>query len=361
VLHVVTRYLRGGSERRIVDIVSALPEARHHLAVGRDSDVDLALREVAPASLTVVGTLVREPSPWRDAVTLRRLVRLVRDHGSDLVITHQSKAGALGRTAAWLCGVPAVQSLSMASFGEGYPSWQDRVFRSIESRLAHATAAYTVVGADVRRRYAEIGVPIEKLHIVRSRVPLPPPDAALPSKAEVCTRFGLPLDRPLILYLGSLEERKNVLELPTLLGRLLASAPSPRPFLVVAGDGPLKGRLQDALDEAVLGHDAKLVGFVPDPLPLISAADVVVLLSSVEGVPQVLIQASAVETPFVAYTVDGLGELLARGASGLGVRAGDLDAAVSAVRSILTGERPIRRGPPFDPSPWTPSSNATGP
>jgi glycosyltransferase involved in cell wall biosynthesis len=352
IVHIVTRYLHGGSERRVVDIVGSFPETEHHLVVGRDSDPVLAERQVAPASLTVLPTLVRQPDPWRDAVTLQRLVRFLRNRGCDLVITHQSKAGVLGRTAAWLCRVPAVHSLSMPSFGDGYPVWQSKAFRWIESGLAHVTVAYAVGGADLSRRYAEIGVPVHKLHIVRSGVPLRPGDGVLAPKDEVCRTLDLPIDRPLILYLGSLDSRKNVLDLPSLLGRLIASNASPRPYLVVAGEGHLAGPLQRTLNAAGFADDAKLLGFVHHPLSLIGTADVVVLLSSIEGVPQVLVQASAVGTPFVAYAVDGVQELIDLGADGAAVAPGDLAAAASATLSVLRRDRP-GPGPVIDLSAWT--------
>jgi glycosyltransferase involved in cell wall biosynthesis len=198
-------------------MVRSFPEAEHHLVLGGGSDVELATRDFDPATLTVMSSLVRRRI--RGAAIAHRLVRLIRRGGYNLVVTHQSKAGILGRTAARLCGAPAVHSLSMANFGDGYPKWQSALFRTAESRLAPATAAYAVVGSDLRRRYAEIGVPAEKLHIVRSGVPLPTPDEPQPSRGEVCRALGLPSDRPLILYLGSLEPRKNVLDLPDVLGR----------------------------------------------------------------------------------------------------------------------------------------------
>ena len=323
-------------------MVRSLPEAEHHLVLGGGSDAELAARDIDPASLTVLSSLIRRPHPWRDPITLQRLVRLIRRGGYDLVVTHQSKAGVLGRVAARLCGVPAVHSLSMANFGDGYPRWQSALFRTVESKLARSTAAYAVVGTDLRRRYAEIGVPAEKLHIVRSGVALPTPGELQPSRGEVCRALGLPVDRPLILYLGSLEPRKNVLDLPDLLGRLLSSATSARPYLVVAGDGPLSEPLQQALSAAGLADDVRLLGYVLDPLPLVRTADVMVLLSAAEGVPQVLVQAAASGTPFVACAVDGVNELIDLGADGIGVPPGDLEGAASATRSFLGEDRPLR-------------------
>src|SRR3954447_2434574 len=74
-LHVITRYQRGGSERRVRDSIRALPELRHHLLVGADSDVELAREQTGAEHAWVLPTLVREVDPVRD---LRALVALWR-------------------------------------------------------------------------------------------------------------------------------------------------------------------------------------------------------------------------------------------------------------------------------------------
>jgi glycosyltransferase involved in cell wall biosynthesis len=115
---------------------------------------------------------------------------------------------------------------------------------------------------------------------------------------------------------------------------------------------PLAAALEDALVTASLAEDAELVGFVRDPGPLIEAAALVVLLSSAEGVPQALVQAAAAGTPFVAYAVDGVQELIDLGADGAAVPLGDLPAAASAARSLL--DRGLKvRAPSIDLSPWS--------
>jgi glycosyltransferase involved in cell wall biosynthesis len=101
-----------------------------------------------------------------------------------------------------------------------------------------------------------------------------------------------------------------------------------------------------------------MLGFVPDPTSLVAAADVVVLLSVAEGVPQVLVQAAASGTPFVAYAVDGVGELLELGADGVAVPLGDVGAAAAAVRSLL--RRPPAHGVSLDLAPWSGEAIADG-
>ena len=359
VVHIATRYLRGGSERRIRDIVRSFPEADHHVVLGADSDPELARGQLEPATLTIVPPLVREPSPIKDVAALRRIAAILRRSPCDLVVTHQSKAGVLGRAAARLTRrTPVVHSLSMSSFGPGYPRWQDLLFRTIEARLARLTTAYAVAGRDLATRYRAIGVPPAKLNIVRSGIRLSPHAVDGAARQRARSRLGIPLDRPLVLYLGSLERRKNVLSLPPFLSRLLATETDARPFLAVAGEGPLAGELERRFQAIGLSEDSLLVGFVCEPNALIAASDVVVLLSSAEGIPQVLVQAAAAGTPFVSYEVDGGRELLDEGAVGAIVPLGDLDAAARAASDLLRVGR--GRAPSIDVSAWDDAAIAAG-
>jgi glycosyltransferase involved in cell wall biosynthesis len=355
ILHVVTRYLRGGSERRIRDIVEALPEAEHHLVLGGQSDAKLARKEIDPVTLTVVPSLVRQPAPLRDLAALARLAGLIGRNRFDLIVSHQAKAGVLVRVVALTGGVPVVHSLSMANFGPGYSASQSRLFRLIEAKLERATTDYVVVGTDLSRRYAEIGIPVDKLHVVRSGVRIEATSRSDAARSETCRAIGIPADRPLVLSLGSLDTRKNVLDLPRLMRHLLGRAVTPRPFLVVAGEGSMAGRLASAINSSGLADDARLVGFIQDPMPLVAAADAVVLLSSAEGVPQVLVQAAAAGTPFVAYDVDGVRELLDLGAEGVAVPLGDIEGAATATASILGQERAVRACA-IDLTSWSPAT-----
>lgn len=356
VIHVATRYLRGGSEARIQDIVRALPDVDHHLIVGAESDVDLARERLDPASLTVVRSLVREPNPRSDVSAFLRLVSLFRSTPHHLLVTHQSKAGILGRSAGrWVGRASIVHSLSMASFGPGYPRWQDYLFRTLEARLARATDGFTVVGADLAGRYTRIGVAPHKFHVVRSDAGLFPRPAAV-DRIEAREVTGLPLDRPIVLYLGSLEPRKNVLDLVDLLDRSVRARRSHgRPFLVVAGQGPLEEPLRESLRRRGLAGDSVLLGFVERPASLVAAADALILLSRVEGLPQVLVQAAAAGTPFVSYEVDGARELLELGAVGAVVPTGDLPAAADALGRVLSSDRPAAT---LDLASWSPDAIA---
>jgi glycosyltransferase involved in cell wall biosynthesis len=346
VLHVVTRYRRGGSEQRVRDFVAALPDAEHVVVVGHDSDVDLAADHLG-CPVEVAPDLVRSPRFDRDVRAVRALTARLRRDPTDLVVTHQSNAGVDGRVAARIAGrVPVVHSLSMASFGPGYGRAESTLFRTVERTLAPLTTRYVVVGADLARRFEVAGVAARKLVIVRSgaTLPAPPPDR-LPEVARV------PHGRPVVLCLGALEPRKNPLDLVPLLQRIRASVADA--FLAVAGEGPLADELAAAVDDAGLAGDVALLGYVRPVEPLLWRADALVLLSNAEGLPQVLIQAAAAGLPFVTYDVDGGREVVALGAVGRVVPLGDVTAAADAVVQILGAPSARRRR--VDVSSWDPA------
>lgn len=335
VLHIATRYRRGGSEQRIRDIVAALDDCEHTVVVGDDSDLELARRDLE-ATVDHLANLVRAPRPGTDARAVVDLVRRIRRVRPDVVVTHQSKAGTVGRVAARLCGVPVVHSLSMANFGPGFSRSETVLFRVIERVLEPATDRYVVVGADLARRFEVAGVRGSKLTIVRSAATLPGPRPEEPPSLP-----GVPDGRPVVVAVGALEPRKHPLDLVPLLERVRASVPDA--FLAVAGEGPLRADLEAAVGAADLLGDVAVLGYVKPVDPVLWRADVLVLLSDAEGLPQVLVQAAAAGTPFVTYEVDGAREVLALGAEGSVVPHGDLAAASDAVIDHLTAAGDRRR------------------
>lgn len=337
VLHVVTRFAAGGSEQIVRDMVAAAPWADHDLVVG-----ELTAHDALPAAcVRTEPALRRAVRPWADAAVLMRLMRRIRRGRYDLVVTHQSKAGALGRLAAARAGVPVLHSLTMSSFGPGYGRLSSALFRAVERYLIPRTSAFAVVGDDLAEDYRKLGASADRFHVIRQagRLPRPPVDRAA-ARDRLAREAGIDPARAVIAYVGSLEPRKNPLLLLDVLERARAHVPGRDPALVIAGDGPQREALQAAADRRGLTADVRLLGHLADPAPVFQAADVFVLLSSAEGLPQVLLQAAAAGVPYVSFDVSGARELVRLGAAGHVVGLGAVDAAAERVVSLLRDDDP---------------------
>src|SRR2546421_2639374 len=134
ILHIATRHRRFGAERRLLHTIEYERRAGHdvELAVGPESDVSQVPADIP---LHVVPSLVRSVRPYHDLAALRELRKLV-DRGFDIVHTHQSKAGVVGRLAARDRTKAIVHTVHMASFGPGYSRKDSAAFLAAERYCA---------------------------------------------------------------------------------------------------------------------------------------------------------------------------------------------------------------------------------
>jgi glycosyltransferase involved in cell wall biosynthesis len=350
VVSVITRLARGGSERRLYDVLRAVP-ADHTVVVGADSDPTVVGRLATDHEVIECPELVRPVGVFRDPRALAWLVSILRSRSADVVHTHQSKAGLLGRVAARGARVRTIyHSASMASFGPGYGAAESRMFAVAERATAPLVSRYFVVGTDLVERLAANGIARRRLEVVRSSLDLRafvPPSAD--EQAALRARFGVEPGTRVVCYVGSLEERKGVTSLPEIVSAAAGSQPV---SLLVAGAGPAYAELAARASDPGLGIGLQVLGYVNDVAEVMRASDLLVLPSSAEGLPQVLVQAASCGLPFTAYDVDGVRELLALGAVGRVVPVGDRPGLTSSVASALAATRGADRSAAVDPAVW---------
>jgi glycosyltransferase involved in cell wall biosynthesis len=259
----------------------------------------------------VIPDLVRDVSPTDDVRALQALRRLVRRHRFDVVHTHQSKAGILGRLAARGAAPVILHTIHMASFGPAYNAIASRGFQWAERYCAPATTRIISVGRELATMYlaARIGRK-EQYTVIRSPIDLTRLDrvrSATPAeRAAARTGFGLAGDLPVALVLASLEPRKRV---ALVLRALAPGIAAGRLQLLIGGDGPERWNLEKLAAELATSDRVQFAGHIDDVVPAFTAADMLVHAATVEGVPQVVVQAFAAGVPVAATEMIGLREL----------------------------------------------------
>jgi glycosyltransferase involved in cell wall biosynthesis len=320
VLRVIARLNIGGPAIHATLLHERLDQARFQstLVTGTEEAAEgsyLALHG-RTTNLEIIPDLGREIRPLRDVQTVRRLVALMRRVRPDIVHTHTAKAGAVGRAAARLAGVPHLVHTFHGHVLRGYFSpAKTAVYRAIEASLARRTDRLLAVTPRVRDELVALGVGRrEQYQIVPLGFDLAPLLASERRRGELRAELGVG-DAPLVGIVARLVPIKaHDVFLAT--ARLVhARVPAAR-FLVV-GDGELRAALERDVDAAGLREAVRFLGWRGDIDRLYADLDVVVLTSRNEGSPVALIEAMAAGVPVVSTEVGGVADVVAHDTTGL--------------------------------------------
>lgn len=311
ILHIVTRAsLGGGSGTNLIAQILEELSAGHdvHVCTGTPRT---AARVVSGLTLHVVPTLGRKIAPLRDWHAYREMRELVTTGNFDVIHTHESKAGLLGRLAARDGTAVVAHTVHMASFGAGYNPLLSSIFQFCERLAGKHTDMLITVGVGLAEKYSRAGIAAGALRIVRSPVELERFNVAQrPSteedRAALRRCLGIAPSAQVILAAGMLERRKRYVELVRWLKTALEPA---HRVLVVTGEGPERSRILQCAQQLRLEGRVMLPGHVTDLPRYMWASDIFVHVSRVEGVPQVVLQALAAGLPVVATEVEGLAEI----------------------------------------------------
>jgi glycosyltransferase involved in cell wall biosynthesis len=286
--------------------------------------------------------MAREIRPWQDARSLARIWRLLLQGRYDIVHTHCSKAGALGRLAACLAGVKIrLHSAHCFAFLRCDGRARRFLYMALERLFGRLTTTLVAVGESeaataVRRRI------VPSCRCVKVSNGLPPdqtasrPDPA--AIAEYRRSFGLDADARVVTTVCRLVEYKGIFRFL----RAAELSQVPATTFVIAGDGDLYGPAQQFIEAAHLRRKVRLLGHVDHMEPLYCVSDVMVLCSDAEAEPYAILEAMRANVPVVATATPGNNQLISHQRTGLLTDSTPAGIA-SAIDRVLTNHEMRRR------------------
>ena len=317
VLHIITRMIVGGAQENTllsVEGLDRLPEYEVTLASGidRGREGELLSRARETTRLIVVPEMGRNINPFSDLVAFWKLYRLIRQGRYHIVHTHSSKAGVLGRWAAYLAGTPLiVHTLHSLVFHDYQPWLVNRAWWLAKKFCAPVTDYFISVSRIISEKAIAAGVaPPEKFRTIYSGMEL---DWFLNFKADaqaIRREFGIPAEAPVIGKVARLFPLKGHDQLMDAAPAIVARCPNVRFFLI--GDGLLLEHLQQRARELGILDNFVFAGLIErERIPeMIAAMDVLVHTSLREGLARVLPQALAMGKPCVSFDIDGAPEVV---------------------------------------------------
>jgi glycosyltransferase involved in cell wall biosynthesis len=352
ILHVITRLILGGAqENTLLTVVGQQRNPRYEVVTllsGIDLGPEGNLHERARAAgvdLVLLPSLVRPIRPWTDLRAFFALYRFMRKGRYDIVHTHSSKAGILGRLAARLAGVPiVVHTLHSLVFHEYQAAWKNRLYVALKKLCAPRTDALISVNDKTTQGALAAGIGRPEQYVtIHSGMELDPfltVGRGL-SVAEAKRRLGIPEDALVVGKIARLFPLKGHEEFLDAAATIARAEPNAR-FLLV-GNGSLRAQLEERARRMGIADRTIFAGLVaPEEVPAhIQAMDVVVHASLREGIARVIPQAEAVGKPVVAFAMDGAPEAIEDGVSGYLVAPRDTTALAARVLELLSS--PERR------------------
>lgn len=324
VAYVITRSdVVGGAHVHVRELARHLLRAGHEVSVlvgGEGAFTEELLRLGVP--VRSIRHLVRPLRPLQD---LRGAVELIQALGqvkADLVSTHSSKAGWLGRLAAWRLGLPVIFTVHGWAFTEGVRERDRRVYIMAE-RLAAPLAKRIITVSEYDRRLAlkYRVAPPHKIVTIHNGVPdIGPELLARPN-----------INPPRIIMVARFEPPKDHV---TLLKALSGLRHIPW-TLEFVGDGPTRGLVERWAASLGLRDRIDVLGTRSDVDKRLAASQLFVLVSKWEGLPLSILEAMRAALPVIASDVGGVREAVVDGDTGFLVPRDDVDALRSRLAVLL--------------------------
>jgi glycosyltransferase involved in cell wall biosynthesis len=348
VLQVVTELVVGGASLTMLDFAEDLA-SEHELVIahGRLDDPRNAAarraRERFPSY--ELPRLGRRLDARADLLATRSFAALCRQLRPDVIHTHSSKAGVVGRLGA----LPGAGVRFHTIHGWGHtpldPPRRRALLIAAERLAALRTTKLIAVSPEVRDEGIALGIGgPERYVVIGSPVDMRPHASHLDfesARAEARARLRLPRDAEVIGWVGRFGAQKDPEALVAVLRELLSRRHNA--YAVLIGDGPEREPVQAQLASEIAERRVLMMGVRDDVRALYAAFDVLLHTSRWEGHPRAVREALAERVPVVTARVGGTSVVSSDPLLGIEVEPGDARGYGAALTQIL--DAPGRRAP----------------
>jgi len=345
VLHVITRLIVGGAQENTLYTVSGIDKNRYWvmLVSGRTEGPEGNIEESVDTKnirFIKIPELVREISLFKDLVAFFKLYRLIKRFRFDIVHTHTSKAGILGRCAARLAGCPVIIHTPHGHLFYGYyGKVKTKCFIWLERAISRLTSCLVTLTEIGKNEHVSFGVgEARKFKVVQSGINIErflkdgrnTPDS-------LKEQFGLLSGKRIVGTVARLVPIKGHSYFIDAAEKVIKEIPDTR-FMII-GDGSLRGKLERRVRKKNIQNYFYFLGLRNDVPELLRLFDVFVLSSLNEGMGRVVVEAMASAKPVVATRVGGIPEVIIDNETGLLVKPKDTDGLAKNIITLLKDER----------------------
>ncbi len=342
VFHIITKLELGGAQKVTLMTLERLPRDRYELGLitGPEGILVGWANQIPDLTRFWIPNFVREVRPIQDSITLLKLWRLFRRERPDIVHTHSSKAGILGRLAARLAGVPVIFH---TYHGFGFNDFQPRLIKTLYiwlERITGRVTNQTVIVSYANAKRAEDSGIVRNNDWILCRDAISLEQFMQPGPRRTKLReWNVPENRVVAGMVACFKPQKSPLDFVEVAARVLKE--TDRVHFIMAGDGELRPAIEARIRDLGISSHITLLGWQKDMPEVYRNLDVVVLTSLWEGLPCVFSEAMAAGLPIVATQVDGAREAIIDGDNGFLHGPHDVEGMAKSVLKLV--ENPALR------------------
>ena len=364
VAHIIARMITGGADENTLLTVQGLDKDRYEidLIMGEEFDKSV-LNKVKDEDFNIiqVSGLKWKLNFFHDPIVLVKLIKVMRKNRYDIVHTHTTKAGILGRIAARIVGVPIIvhglHGSTFEAFDSGLLNWLLFRFERLTGRF---TDAYISVSKVLSGNYIErglgkkdnhytvySGMELSKFYHARDRI----------DYKEKYEELRIDAGDFVIGNVARLEARKGHKFLIDAFKNIVGELKDGHVKLLILGEGNKRKNLENYVKELNLENKVIFTGYREDVEELMAIMDIFVLTSLREGLPRVLVQAAAVGMPSIAFNVDGVPEIIKDNFNGFLVKVKDIEQLENRIMKYINNKELVllhgRNGREFIENKWS--------
>lgn len=345
VCHVITKLELGGAQEVALYTVAHLDRTKFRpvLIAGPDGLLTDDAKRLPGVEVIILPSLGRHIDVFSDIVALVDLVRLFRRLRPMIVHTHSSKAGILGRWAAWFARVPIIlHTIHGYGITPAQPCWLRRCLILLERITGWVTSHWIAVAQADRKTGIQWHLFDEHhVSVVRPGIDPGPFLTALSvsDRNRLRAEFGASSDDQLIGTVACLKPQKAPEDFVAVAKRVCETMPRAR--FVLIGDGELRPSIEGLVEQYGLKNRIHLAGWRRDVSTVMKAFDAFLLTSHWEGLPRVLLEARAAGIPVVATRVGGVEEVIVEGRHGWLSGVGDIHTLSEQLSHVLQGREDL--------------------
>ena len=364
VAHIITRIITGGAEENTLYTIEGLDKNKYDidLIVGEEFREDIYNNfENSDFCIIRLKGLKGKLNFLYDPIVLIKLINLFKKNHYDIVHTHLTKIGILGKIASRISGVPIIihglHGSAFQAFNSKLLNWTLIFFERITSKY---TDAYISVSRILSEKYIKEGIGKRENHFtVYSGMNL---DKFYYSREKINRRkklaeLGISSDCFIIGNVATLEPRKGHKFLIDAFKKVIKKQKKKPIKLIIVSDGYERENLVNYVNKLNLKEKVLFTGYREDIEELMAIMDVFVLTSLREGLPRVLVQAAAVGIPLIAFNVDGVPEIIRDGYNGFLVKPKGVEELADRITRYINNRELIslhgQRGREFVKGKWS--------